>query len=418
MNKETIKQLISDEIEKCVRCGACRHLCPVFNAENTEESSPRGKNSLLLHLLEGDYKSSEIKTILNSCTLCEACIQGCPNKVHTYRIVLYGRILSAENKLEETAFSLFNQNDLLALGQKTLSRFQKLFFQREGDLQSLRWRMGNLNKYISKIPDKNFFDLYQELPDQTSYNKKVLFFVGCLIRYLYPETGIHLVEILNKFGWGVIVPEEQVCCGLPAISNGYLEPFLQSMKKNIGIFNNYNKIQYILSACGSCGNTLQNLYPEFNEIAAISEEETRLFTHRIMDVSYFFTNILKLDTITNGTGKEKVTYHDSCHLARGMKITEAPRSLIRKNATFIELPESDVCCGFGGSFSVKEAEVSHNILKRKIENVKSTEAEYLLAGCPGCVLQLKEGTYLYSNGEIKVKHLIDFLYEKLILTSG
>ena len=127
---------------------------------------------------------------------------------------------------------------------------------------------------------------------------------------------------------------------------------------------------------------------------------------------------MKLDYLVNGERGEKVTYHDSCHLARGMEVREDPRLLIRKNATFIELPESDVCCGFGGSVSVKEPDTSRAILRRKMENVKSTGAEILLAGCPGCVLQLKEGTHLYTEDEIKVKHLIDFLYEKIVLKSG
>ncbi len=417
MDAERIRQKLEEELSRCVRCGACRHLCPVFNAENTEESSPRGKNTLLIHLLHEDFGSPDIERLLNSCTLCEACTKGCPNEVHTFRIVMYGRILTKNNPLEKTALRAFNKNRLLELGQKAGSRIQSLFRGEDSNLTALTLRLGDMEKQIPSIPRNNFFDMYRLLPDQDKFPRKVLFFVGCLIRYLYPRTGIHLIEILNRYGWGVIAPEEQVCCGLPSISSGHLEPFIESMRLNIETFNKYDDIPHILSACGSCGNTLQNMYPEFSEDADIPPEEIRRFSGRITDVSQFLVEELKLVDI-HGNGSRKVTYHDSCHLARGMGIREAPRILLEQTSRFLELPESDVCCGFGGSFSVKEWNTSQEILKRKMENVESTGADTLLAGCPGCVLQLQEGSRKYVNDEIEVKHIIDFLYEEIILKSG
>ncbi len=262
MDSDRIRRELEEELSRCVRCGACRNLCPVFYAENREDSSPRGKNTLLMHLLEGDFQSDDVRKLLSSCTLCEACITGCPNEVHTYRVVLYGRILSPPPFPEREVYSLFKNNSLMKNGEKLLSLIQERFFIKKENLYQLKWRIGGIDKYIPEVPSKDFFALYREMPNQEKYDKKVLFFVGCLIRYLYPETGIHLVEILNEYGWGVIAPEEQVCCGLPAISNGLLEEFLKSMRTNVELFNKYS-YPYILSACGSCGNTLKNYYPDF-----------------------------------------------------------------------------------------------------------------------------------------------------------
>ncbi len=413
MNRELIVKQIEREVSKCARCGACRHLCPVYSEENMEKTSPRGKNSLLMLFLKEGGSVDEMGKILESCTVCEACVEGCPNEVHTYKIVLLGRSLVEKSKLEKEAYAIFNRNSLLKTGERVISVLQSKLMIKEGDLYRLRWRIGGIDKYLPQIPDKDFFSYYSELPDQGKFEKKVLFFTGCLIRYLYPLTGVHLVEIMNHYGWGVIAPEEQICCGLPALSSGFMDEFLESMEHNVRLFNRY-KINHIISACGSCENTLKNYYREFAEFSTLSAEEIRVFSERIMDVSEFMLQVIGVDRDIFPS-PEKVTYHDSCHLNRGIGVREAPRALLRNAGRFVEMREADVCCGFGGSFSVKQYETSQKILQRKMRNVEETGAEYLVAECPGCILQLNEGKEKYLSGELKVRHLVDYIYEKLFL---
>ncbi len=413
MNSEKIKETLEEELSKCVRCGACKYLCPVYQVENTEESSPRGKNSLLLHLLEGDYVAGELSDYLTSCTLCEACISGCPNDVHPYRIVILGRSLAKEKSPEKYLYKVFNSNKILSTTEKFLRKLQKQLFLPDSDLYKLRWRIGDVDKYLPPFPDGDFFQKASPLLSlQSDFRKRVLFFVGCLIRYIYPDTGIHLVEILNTLGWGVIVPQEQICCGLPALSSGFMDDFIESLRKNIEIFSKYSDIEFIISACGSCENTLKNYYTEFapEDIA----EKVKDFSGKIIDFSEFLIKEAKVNESFFNKDKRVVTYHDSCHLNRGMGVREEPRLLLKSAGNFKEMPEADLCCGFGGSFSIKEYESSQKILQRKMKDADEIAPDLLVAGCPGCVLQLGEGSVKYSSGEIKVKHIVDYLYEVIV----
>ena len=415
IDRDYFLKAIEEEIDKCVKCGACRDVCPVFFSENTEVTSPRGKNSLLVHFIDSDLDATDIDKLLNSCTLCEACLDACPKDIATFNNVLYGRIVIRENsKINNLLNKPFGSNAVMSAGSKLLSLLQNIVFNKEDDLYRLKWRIGDISeKSLPKIPGQSFFSWYNAVEEkQKQFDKKVLFFVGCLIRYLYPDTGIHLVEILNKFGWGVIVPQQQGCCGLPAVSSGDIGDFTVSMDNNIAVFSDYPDIEYILSACGSCGNTLQHYYPKFSEqSSSYNSEQIEKFSGKIKDFSEFLLDIAGLSMRALKKSDYSVTYHDSCHLNRGMNVKDAPRQLLQNSSDFKDMNDADACCGFGGTFSIKEYDSSQKILTRKMENVKEAGTDYLTTGCPGCVLQLTEGNSRYLKDEVEVIHIVDYLYK-------
>jgi Fe-S oxidoreductase len=142
-------------------------------------------------------------------------------------------------------------------------------------------------------------------------------------------------------------------------------------------------------------------------------ENLKQFTDKIIDFSSFMANVLDISAEEFKAAPEKVAYHSPCHLCRGLHVTEEPRRLIEiAGYEYVPSKDEDVCCGFGGSYSVDFPEISAEILKKKLDNVEDTDARLLVTDCPGCVIQLRGGMDKREN-KIQVKHIAEVLAEAL-----
>ncbi|MBQ5422087.1 MAG: (Fe-S)-binding protein, partial [Clostridium sp.] len=233
---------------------------------------------------------------------------------------------------------------------------------------------------------------------------------GCLLDFVYPDLARDVIVDLNSIGYKVDFPMGQACCGCPASNMGDLENAAKEAEINIEGMQAEN-YDYIVSACPSCTHQLKS-YPTFFEEGSEMYNRAKILADKTYDFCKLFYDLGGLKD--EGDGKEtKVTYHDSCHLCRSLRVTEEQRELLRhtKGVSLIEMEDHDNCCGFGGSYSILYPEISAPILEKKIQNIVASGADTVAMDCPGCMMQIRGG--LDARGiDVKVKHTAEILAEK------
>jgi L-lactate dehydrogenase complex protein LldE len=236
--------------------------------------------------------------------------------------------------------------------------------------------------------------------------KKVTLFVQCLVDGLYPEVGEAMVTIFNKLGISVNCPLDQTCCGQPAFNAGYRKAARVAGKRFIEIFEDSESI---VCPSGSCVNMVKNHYPELFEDDVKWFERAVKVGQRTFELSQYIVDILKIEDV-GACYHGKVTYHDSCHLLRGLGISEQPRRLIRniKKAELVEMKDSDRCCGFGGTFSVKYPVISTAMVDDKIDNIIASGAD-TVTGCDVSCLMNIQGRLSRMGSSVKTLHIAQLL---------
>jgi len=229
--------------------------------------------------------------------------------------------------------------------------------------------------------------------------------VTCLADVFYPEVGEKIVRLLRGLGVTVQFPAGQTCCGLPLFNSGYHAGAAAVARRTIALFG---AAEQVVVPSGSCAWMVKHEYPGLMTDPADRTAAERL-AGRTHELSQFLVKRLGRRRFRSAVGG-RLTYHDSCHLLRGLHESESPRVLLRDlaGAQFVELPGSDECCGFGGSFSVRLPEVSTAILDKKLASVEATGADAVVACDAGCLMQMRGG--LSRRGSrVRALHLAEVL---------
>jgi L-lactate dehydrogenase complex protein LldE len=235
---------------------------------------------------------------------------------------------------------------------------------------------------------------------------KASIMITCLGDMFFPEVGVAMVKVLRRLGVSVDFPEGQTCCGMPLFNSGYHGDAAAVAARTVRLFE---RSEHVVAPSGSCAWMVKTEYPGLLEHDAALREAARSLAARTRELSQFLVQVLGVERVASGF-RGKVTYHDSCHLLRGLGEARSPRTLLRglPGVELVELPGADQCCGFGGSFSVRLPEVSTAILDRKIESIERTGADCLVACDAGCLLQMGGG--LSRRGSpVRVRHLAQLL---------
>jgi L-lactate dehydrogenase complex protein LldE len=234
---------------------------------------------------------------------------------------------------------------------------------------------------------------------------RVSMFIPCLVDQFAPETGLGMAKVLKKMGLEVEYPSEQTCCGQPAFNTGYHREARKMAERFIRVFEN---AEYIVAPSGSCVSMVKTFY-HFLEISPSLQDALRKVTTSIYEFSEFLVNVLGIADV-GASFAGKVTYHDACHLLRELNVRDAPRKLIRsiKGIEFVESQNTDVCCGFGGTFSVKYPEISSAMGEEKVESLLRTNADYVIANDTSCLIQIA-GILSRRNIPMKTLHLAELL---------
>ena len=405
--------------EKCVRCGICQSVCPVFAELQREAAVARGKVSLIQEILSGKAEySSKMSTYLLQCLGCGACSENCPNGVKADELILAARALMVEEKglslpKQVALRGLLDSVHLLPLFLRAGSLMQGLLLRKipkESGLH-LRFSLPYLSKerWIPSLQTPFFLDHFPEEIETKVGGKKIGLFVGCTINYLFPSIGASTLRLLNRAGLSAVIPKDQGCCGLPAYGSGDLETARSLARRNLKAFARGGTDQIIVP-CASCLYFLREgyaaLFPDDPEVKAFSE--------KIVEPSTFFLN--RVESLRQGGRSHpegetlRVTYHDPCHLRRGLKISEEPRRLLKSlpGVELVEMKQPDRCCGMAGSFNLIYYGLSKKILNRKVNDIASTAADQVVTSCMGCLIQLKDGLHQRKMGT-KAVHLVELL---------
>ena len=232
-------------------------------------------------------------------------------------------------------------------------------------------------------------------------------FVTCLVDLFRPSIGFAAVALLEHAGCRVTVPNRQVCCGQPAYNSGDRQDAAAIARDVIAAFD---EVDYVVAPSGSCAGMLRSHYPGL----LADDPEWAPRAHRLAQRTYelmaFLVDVRGLTTVPGGAFPEIVTYHDSCSGLRELGVKHQPRQLLASvdGLTLVEMPDAEVCCGFGGTFCVKYPEISSEMVRKKTANIVASGAETVLAGDLGCLLNIA-GKLTREGQPVRARHVAEVL---------
>lgn len=237
---------------------------------------------------------------------------------------------------------------------------------------------------------------------------QVALFITCFNDTLFPDTGKAVVSIVERLGHQVIFPEEQTCCGQMHFNTGYQAEAMPLIRRFVEIFSQY---EAIVSPSASCVGMVRDMY----RFAAEVQQDTKLATEvalladRVYEFSEFIVNRLGIQDV-GAYYPHRVTYHPTCHSLRGIKVGDGPERLLRavRGIDYVPLPQSNECCGFGGTFAVKNADTSMAMLGDKIRHILDTRAEVCVAADNSCLMHIGGALYRQRSG-VRIAHLAEIL---------
>jgi len=424
---------VKNEVSKCIKCGICMAGCPTYAVTKDETMVARGRLSLIGANIEGRLETSDIlDNTITSCIGCLTCEVNCPSGVKVGEIIFAAKAQMAENRgLGITgrfmSRAVVGQRWPLSIIMRLSSIPLKIY-----DLLPDKWPFTAVLPFVRKerkrkLPSVGIRPLTASYPEIVKTKSKkvkgrVAFFPGCVINYSTQDIGRATISVLNKLGYDVIIPEGQYCCGIPLLSLGDMETAQKVAVKNIELFLKYD-VEAIIISCATCGHTLKKEYPVLlNHLMNGKFEMVRNFSDKVTDIHEFVYREGKACTersLRSGDGvasgdKFRVTYHDPCHLKKGLGIYQSPREILRSisNAEFIEMDEADACCGFGGIFSLNHYDLASDIGERKAESIRRSSAQVVATGCPGCKIHI-EDSLNRAGLSVSVKHTVELLDEAL-----
>jgi L-lactate dehydrogenase complex protein LldE len=231
-------------------------------------------------------------------------------------------------------------------------------------------------------------------------------FVTCLVDFFRPNVGFAAIKLLKDAGANVEVPESQTCCGQPAYNSGDRADAKAIAQEVINTFEQFN---YVVAPSGSCAGMLKLHYPTLLAEDPQFMERARALAAKSYELTSFLVEVLGVDKVKARFGAN-VTYHDSCSCLRELEVRDAPRRLLASvdGLALSEMEETEVCCGFGGAFSVKYPDISNAIVEAKVRNIAKSGAACLLAGDLGCLLHIS-GKLSREGSPVECRHVAEVL---------
>lgn len=409
------------QVYQCVRCASCLNVCPVYTLVGGHVYGhiyAGGIGAILTAFLNS---MSDFEKINELCIGCRKCVEICPGKIDIPGLIEELRAKNVQQNglpfAVRTVFENVISNRSVFHSLLRMASIAQKPFTSGNLIRHLPLFMAGLTKdrSLPAIADKPFRDRVDKITTVVATpQEKVAFFSGCNIDFVFPETGESVYKVLQKLNVQVVFPKLQGCCGKPVIGMGDIQTAKKIAKANIEAFE-CEDVDKIIAACPTCTETWHKTYPELFE----DEKGWQQRAKKLADKVYEFTEYVaeaydKLGMLKKTQGSTKITYHDSCHLKRGLGIASQPRKLLdaAKGYELVEMQDADKCCGMAGAFGVKYAELSMPILKQKLNNIQHSGASVVAVACPSCMMQIQGGLDKHSP-QIAVKHIADVLAEEL-----
>ncbi|MDQ8185382.1 (Fe-S)-binding protein [Pelagicoccus sp. SDUM812002] len=423
--KNFLKELDYSVLQQCMHCGMCLPVCPTYTTTKKERNSPRGRISLMRAVADDELRISEaFGEEMYYCLGCLACTTACPAGVDYANLFENARAQVEEEGILDTPERsfwrwltlkvLFSHPRLLRASGRLLYHYQQLKLDeliRKSGL--LNWIVPELAKLEPMTPKicHCFSDTIikeREIPRESRY--KVGFLSGCVQDLAFSDVNRDTVDVLLANRCEVVTPRVQPCCGSLHGHNGAHELAKDLARKTIDQFDDLGSFDAIISNAGGCGSHLKHYHRLLADDPDYAEKAS-LWDSKLKDIHEFLTMIERVP-FPSTAGQQNVTYHDSCHLCHGQKISQQPRDLLKliPGLKFEELPEANHCCGSAGIYNITQPEESQRQLDRKLDQLAKTRSETVATANPGCHLQIQNGI----NGrqlEKRVAHPITLLAE-------
>ena len=401
--------------DRCVKCGLCLPQCPTYALAANENESPRGRIALIQGWLTGNLSLSPTLTRhLDQCLLCRRCERICPSQVSYGEIIDQSKALIAQQT--KNSFSLqktITNVSLKLLLNKNISNIfiPALRLLQKTGLVTLAKKSGllkliGLQRVISYLPKldkpiktKNFYPA----TNPNSTNENIALFTGCLSKQLEPKTIKASIKLLNRLGYGVYVPEQQVCCGALHLHDGDKQQATILAKNNISIFNQQKNITTIVSLVNGCTSQLR----EYSKL-----DEAEKFVPAVKDIIEFLAEIDWPENIKLQPFNKTIALQIPCSLQNILRAEDKLLSLIKRipeltiNATY------NKCCGAAGSYFLHHPQLSDQLKEHAITDLNKTSPNFIVSSNIGCALQLKSGLSQAKNMP-QVVHPVVLLEQQL-----
>jgi glycolate oxidase iron-sulfur subunit len=358
------------------------------------------------------------------CLGCLACMTACPAGVNYAELFEHARaeveaagVLRSpkRNLIRKLAIGwLFGNMNRLQIFGRMLQLYQQLGLQslvrRTGLLKLLPRRLRELEAITPQIQPFFSADLISSVTAAKGAPLyRVAMLTGCAQDLIFSNVNRDTVEVLARNGCEVVTPPDQLCCGSLHAHNGEWEAAQELARKQIDLFPPHH-FDAIITNAGGCGSHLKH-YRKLLAEDRLYAERARLWDNKVKDIHEWLDQI-GIASPANDATEMVVTYHESCHLAHGQKVTAQPRRLLKAipNLRLVELTESNWCCGSAGIYNLIQPEMASELLERKLRHIRTTGATTVATANPGCLLQLINGAK-QKGLNLRIVHPISLLAE-------
>lgn len=412
------------KLQQCMHCGMCLPVCPTYNTTHREKNSPRGRISLMRGVAEGALEpSADFADEMSYCLGCLACQTACPAGVEYVDLFESARATAEHHAgggnlprrmlRAVTLRFLFTNPAALRFTGTLLRWFRTSGLQdairRSGLLKWLPKRLQDLEAKTPVIADHTASDLIDENERVSGNRYHVLMLTGCVQDLIHADIHRDTVDVLLAANCNVHTPTNQSCCGSLHAHNGDPDT---ARRLALSLLNRFSADRYdaIISNAGGCGSHLRRftaLFPPHSPWHSLA----KTWDSKVRDIHEWLQEI-GWTPPSHFAAQDKATYHDSCHLCHGQKVTHQPRQLLAKSgANMLPLPDSTWCCGSAGIYNLTQPKQAQELLEKKIHHIRTTGAQTVYTANPGCHLQIESGLKDAGLSSIKVRHPISRLAE-------
>jgi glycolate dehydrogenase iron-sulfur subunit len=384
----------------CVHCGLCLQACPTYDVLGLETDSPRGRIHLMRAWDEGRIEDIEtIRPHLDRCLGCRACETACPSGVS------YGEILeTSRSKMGSTRWRRFLLSRVLSRPRRLRALVSVLC---GAELLGLR----RLAEWLRLVPASTR-DLVPRIPPARerkplagTYEPEgplrgtVMLFTGCVMSQLFGDVNRRTLELLQKNGYRVAVPPDQVCCGALLVHDGQVHEARRLARQNIRAFAGGHPVLHNSAGCGAA-------MKEYGRL--VEGEEASSLAGRAKDVLEFLAS--EGLSHTPAPRAARVAYDDPCHLCHGQGVRRAPRELLARvpDLVLVDHDDPETCCGSAGIYNLTQPALAAEIGMAKVKRLLAAAPDLVTTGNPGCIMQIR--AHLRRVGSnIPVLHPVELL---------
>lgn len=409
---EIAKDPLFRQVFRCVRCGACANVCPVFRMIGGHKMGHIYIGAIGLILTYFFHGKDKGAILAQNCIGCESCKDICAGGIDLPRLITEIRNKTAKEVGQPMQIAFVGK---IMKNRNLFHRLLKFARFSQGPVKTQDGYIRHLPdalfgkhqfKSLPTLADKAFREIYKDYAYKLDNPKmRVALFAGCAQDFIFPQHLVAFMKLMKANNVQVEFPEEQTCCGLPLQMLALKEVAVDIAHQNVKAID-ASKYDYIVTLCASCASHLSHNYQN------LIGDECKEFSAKVKDFSSFMNDVVGIDPELYRKTAEKVTLHIPCHQARSLGVMEQPRNLVAQVAAYTPSQEEASCCGFGGTYSAKFPEISKELLGNKIRRIEESQAERIVTDCPGCFMQIRGG--LHKKGSnVKVSHIAELLADNL-----